>query len=134
MPTRSVVVTARPQPIATIGAKRVVDEVVGHEQRRVAEVLGLARALARTPSPAFRHRASRTPNRNFRSCAIAPDARDVYRPVEPKPYASRVGVVELVDLEPLHRLRRAWITSCAMRSPRCTVYGVARDRCSRAAP
>ena len=100
----------------------VVDEVIGHEQRRVAERLGFARefrelfagaALGTITETEPCDRAWSREATVITAAGRAPSAEAPHR------------VVELFDLFPLDLATR-WITSCAMRSPRWIVERSAR--------
>src|SRR4029079_11654149 len=92
--------------------QRGADVVIGHEQRGVPEGLDAPRLLA-----PFRRR--------FRARGLHREperATPAHRPVDPKPYVSRT-VASSSSTATHSTISTRWTTSCAMRSPRDTVYG-----------
>ena len=133
LPTRSVRRRLGRQRHRGDRCERVVDEVVGHVQRRVAERLGLAGGLAvrRSPTPrAAPHPEAELPCRVPRRPTL-PARSSRREPADARPSAAggaeaeRVagGRVEVVDLVPLDVTSTVAITSCAMRSPRAPCTG-----------
>ena len=94
----------------------VVDEVVGHEERRVAERLGLARLLGELLARAALGRDDT--EAELRSCITGRDPiRSPRQPVEPQPPRPR-SVSSRSSTSSHSTVSKRWITSCAMRSPR----------------
>ena len=105
----------------------VVDEVVGHEERRVAERLGLARVLGQLLAGAALGR-----DDTETEFAIVHEAGPYRRVAGVSPSSpSRRGprsVSSRSSTSSHSTVSNRWITSCAMRSPRLTLNGSAGSR------